>query len=139
MKYLILSFTLLLFDQAMAQNALIKSDFSSYGLAENLSENNLMVTKMDFSVYTKGSKLVALNTFDPNFQRTYLINKSWETISSGFMPSSNFLPNNNFISISGKNTMRQDSFNPYGANNVAAALVLGTFNNFISRLKKNRR
>lgn len=139
MKYLIFSFFLFLFGQVGAQNALTKSEFSSYALPGNSSVNSFAGKKMDFSVYTKGSKLVALNTVDANFQRTYLVNESGETISAGFMPSSYFLPNDNFIVISGKNTVRQDSFNPNGASNVAAALILGTFNNFISRLKKNKR
>ncbi|MCK5103024.1 MAG: hypothetical protein KAR17_09420 [Cyclobacteriaceae bacterium] len=139
MKYLTFSFLLILFGQAMAQDNLLMTESVYSSIHGVVPSNELLTLKRDFMDYTKGSKLLAVNTYDSNFQRAYLINKDGETISSGYMPSTHFLPNANFIVISGKSTNNKDSFNPYGATDVASAIVFGTFNNFISRLKKNRR
>ena len=139
MKYLAFLFLLILAMQSMAQDEFLKTELTIYSIHGFSSTNNFLNSKKDFMEYTKGSKIIAVNTYDSNFQRTYLINKDGETISSGFMPSSYFIPNDNFIVISGKYAVNQDSFNPYGANNMASAIILGTFNNFISRLKKNKR
>ena len=139
MKYLAFSFLFLLAGKAIAQDSLIKTEFTSYSIHGFAATDDFMNSKEDFMDYTKGTKLIAVNSYDSNFKRTYLIDKNGETISSGYMPSAYYLPNDNFIVISGKNTMNQDSFNPYGANNMASAILLGTFNNFISRLKKNKR
>ncbi|MCK5207313.1 MAG: hypothetical protein KAQ79_04810 [Cyclobacteriaceae bacterium] len=138
MKYLTFSFLLILFGQAMAQDNLLMTESVYSSIHGVIPSNELLTLKRDFMDYTKGSKLLAVNTYDSNFQRAYLINKDGETISSGYMPSTYFLPNDNFIVISGKNTKNKDSFNPYGATDVAFAIVFGTINNFISRLKKNR-
>ena len=123
----------------MAQVGFSETEVTSYSIYGFAPTNDFLSSKKDFMDYTKGSKILAVNTYDSNFQRTYLINKDGETISSGFMPSSYFMPNDNFIVIAGKYAVNQDSFNPYGANNMASAIILGTFNNFISRLKKNKR
>ena len=139
MKYLTFSFLLILFGQAMAQDNLLVTE-SVYSSTQGfVPSDNLLSPRRIFMDYSKGSKLLAVNTYDSYFQRSYIINKDGETISSGYMPSTYFLPNDNFIVISGKNTKNKDSFNPYGATDLASAIVFATFNNFISRLKKNRR
>jgi len=139
MKYLAFLFLLILAGQSMAQDEFLKTEPTSYSIQGFAATNDFLSSKKDFMDYTKGSKLIAINTNDSNFQRIYLINKDGETISSGFMPSSYFVPNDNFIVISGKYAVNQNSFNPFGANNMASAIILGTFNNFISRLKINKR
>ena len=59
--------------------------------------------------------------------------------NSDWIGRSYFLPNDNFIVISGKNTRSKDSFNPYGASDMTSAIIFGTFNNIISKLKIRRR
>lgn len=139
MKYLTFFFLLVLFSQALAQDNLLitESDNSSFNLFA--PSNQLLTPDIDFLNFTKGSKLLAVNTYDSNFQRTYLINKDGETISSGYMPSTYFLPNDNFLVISSKNINNKSSFNPYGAGDFASAIIIGVFNNFISKLKKKKR
>ena len=85
-----------------------------------------------------GNKLISVRTANPYFHKTYLINKNGETISSGFMPSVYFRPNDNLIVISGFND-KKDSFNPYGAYDMASVVLFSTLNSFISKLKINRR
>ena len=138
MKYLAFSFFLIFSGQVMAQNDLLVNE-SFYSLYRIVPSEKLLTPNTDFMDFTRDVKLIAVNTYDSNFQRTYLINKDGETISSGFMPSSYFLPNDNFIVISGKNTRSKDSFNPYGASDMTSAIIFGTFNNIISKLKIRRR
>lgn len=138
MKYLAFSIFLIFSTQLMAQDNLL-ADKSCYSIYSFGPSAKLMTPNTDFLNFTKDVKIVSVNTFDSNFQRTYLVNKDGETISSGFMPSSYFLPNHNLIVISGKNIRGKDSFNPYGASDMTSAIIIGTFNNFISKLKINRR
>ena len=122
----------------MAQDNLLVNE-SLYSIYIVVPSEKLLAPTTDFMDFTRDAKLIAVNTYYSNFQRTYMINKDGETISSGFMPSSYFLPNDNFIVISGKNTRSQDSFNPYGASDMTSAIIFGTFNNIISKLKISRR
>ncbi len=138
MKYLVFSFMLILSGQAMAQDSLLLNKSADSSIRMFVPVNEILVSNMAFMDCLKDSKLIKVNTYDPYFQRTYLITKQGETLSSGYMPSSYFVPNDNFIVISGKYT-NKDSFNPYGASDFASALFFGTFNNFISKLKINRR
>ena len=87
---------------------------------------------------TQRNKLISVPTANPYFHKTYLINKNGETISSGFMPSVYFRPNDNLIVISGFPD-KKNSFNPYGAYDMASMVLFSTFNSFISKLKINRR
>jgi hypothetical protein len=89
--------------------------------------------------FPKDVKLMAIASADGYFHRTYLIDQENESISSGFMPSPYFRPNNNLIVITGKRSMPRDSFNPYGADDLPSFIFFGTVNNFISRIKINRR
>ena len=139
MKYLVFSFLLILFGQAMAQDDLFMTESLFYS-NHSITPSDKPITPMKgFMDYTKGSKLLVVNTYDSNFQRTYLINKDGETISTGYMPSTYFLPSDNFLMISGKSTRNKNSLNPYGAADLASAIIIGTFNSFISKLKKKRR
>ena len=88
----------------------------------------------DFLTLPKSSRLVAVNTANPYFQKTYMIDKEGKTISSGFMPSTYFMPNDNFIVINGR-SRGNDSFNPYGAYDLSSMLLFGTINTFIPKFK----
>ena len=139
MKYFAFSLFLILSAQAMAQEKLSITNPVYFSAYWSRPSSELLTPNRDFLNYIKEVKLQSVNTYDSNFQRAYIINKDGETISSGFMPSSYFLPNDNFFVISGKSTITKDSFNPYGATTMASAIIFGTFNNFISKLKINRR
>jgi len=107
---------------------------------DHFSEGNLhSIPNPDYLDFSEGVKLISVSTSDVYFHKTYLVNQKGETISSGYMHSSYFLPNDNLIVISGHTNRIKDSFNPYGANDMTSMIVLATFNNFISRLKLNRR
>lgn len=108
--------------------------------------NNEMSQNFDFIGSTtelvnfpKDVKLMAVASADGYFHRTYVIDQKNESISSGFMPSPYFRPNNNLIVITGKRSTPRDSFNPYGADDLPSFIFFGTVNNFISRIKINRR
>ncbi len=138
MKYFIFSFFLMLSVQAMAQDKMLTNKRIDSSIKLFVPANRLFVSDMGFLDYHKDSSLIQVNTYDAYFQRAYLINKQGATISSGYMPSSYFKPNDNIIVISGKYT-NKDSFNPYGARDLPSALFFGTFNNFLSKLKINKR
>ena len=139
MKYLVFSFMFILFAQVEAQNNLLstKSVYHTINSVEYLYDSQ--APTKGYLDFTKDLKLISVNTTNPYFQKSYMINKEGETISSGFMPSSYFLPNDNLIVFSGTNTMNSDSFNPYGSSNLGSAILFGTFNSFISRWKKSKR
>jgi len=88
----------------------------------------------DYLTLPKGSRLIAVNTTNPYFQKSYMIDKEGKTISSGFMPSAYFMPNDNFIVINGR-SRGADSFNPYGAYDLSSMLLFGTINTFIPKFK----
>lgn len=129
----------ILFGQVEAQNNLLstKSVYHTISSVEYLYDSQ--APTKGYLDFTKDLKLISVNTTNPYFQRSYMINKEGETISSGFMPSSYFLPNDNLIVFSGTNTMNSDSFNPYGSSSLGSAILFGTFNSFISRWKKSKR
>lgn len=94
---------------------------------------------MSFLKYFEGVKLISVNTFDSNFQRTYLISQEGDVISSGLMPSVYFQANNNFIVLNANRSSFHDSYNPYGAKDVTSMILLGTFNSVLSRFKLKRK
>lgn len=135
MKYLAFFLLFNIIGQVVAQENMLATK-SIYSLTYQYAPtNDFLASSKDFLSFTKDLKLISISTVDSEFQRTYMINKDGETVSSGFMSSSYFLPNDNFIVISGKNTKNKDSFNPYGAYDMTSAIIFGTFNNFISRIK----
>lgn len=97
-------------------------------------KSNSVTPNPDFLALPKSSRLVAVNTANPYFQKTYMIDKEGRTISSGFMPSAYFKPNDNFIIINGR-SRGNDSYNPYGAYNLSSMLLFGTINTFIPKFK----
>ncbi len=139
MKYLAFFLLFNIIGQATAQENLLTAKSIYAPTYQFPPTNKYIASNKDFLSFTKDLKLVSISTVDSEFHRTYMINKDGETVSSGFMSSSYFLPNNNFIVITGKNTKNKDSFNPYGAYDMASAIIFGTFNNFISRIKKIKR
>ena len=84
-------------------------------------------------------KLISVASLDGYSHKTFMVDQEGEAISSGYMPSSYFRPNNNFIILTGKPHIRRDSFNPYGADDLPSLIFFGTVNNFLGRIKINRR
>ena len=139
MKYLVFSFMFILFGQVAAQDNLLSTNAVHYTINSVAYSYDLPILTKDYLDFTKDLKLISLNTSNPYLQRSYMINKEGETVSSGFMPTSYFLPNDNLIVLSGKNTMNRDSFNPYGSPDLPSAIIFGTLNSFISKWKKIKR
>jgi len=83
-------------------------------------------------------KFYAIASYGGDFHRTYLVNTDGESVDAGFMPSTLFRANSNPIVFTGHERVQRDSFNPYGASDLAGLLFFGTVNNFITkfRLKK---
>jgi hypothetical protein len=140
MKYFtLLSFFVLVDLTAKAQESIFVNNSMNFSIRRFAPTDEFLEANMAFLDHLKDSKLVVVNTSDSYFQHTYLVSKEGETISSGFMTSSYFTPNDNFIVISGNQLQNRDSFNPYEATNLKSALILGTINNFIHKLKINKR
>lgn len=139
MKYLVFSFMFILVGQVAAQNNLLPTKSVHYTIKSVVYSSDSPTPTKGYLDFTKDLTLISVNTTNPYFQRSYLINKEGETISSGFMPGSYFSPNDNVIVLSGKNTINRDSFNPYGSSDLPSAIFLGTLNSFISRWKKSKR
>ena len=137
MKYILFLFFIILscqsFGQVISYRTSLHSNTTGTNLSMKFTPNRLPVIPD-----VKGNKLISVRTTNPYFHRTYLINKNGETISSGFMPSAYFRPNDNLIVISGYSD-KKDSFNPYGAYDMASMVLFSTFNSFISKLKINKR
>ncbi len=83
--------------------------------------------------------IIYLNSPGGYFQRSWMLDEKSVAVSTGFMPAVFFMPNRNFLVVSGKNIEGRDSFNPYGAKDMPAALFFGAFNNFLSRFRWNKR
>jgi hypothetical protein len=140
MKYFTFLFLLVLIGQtAKAQESIYVNISMDFSIKRFAPTDEFLMANMGFMSHLKDSKLIVVNTSDPYFQRTYLVDKDGETISSGFMSSTYFSPNDNSIVISGGLSHNRDSFNPYGASDLKSALILGTVNNFIQKLKINKR
>lgn len=123
----------------MAQERIL-SKYSVYAPIRGFASNKMILnSNLGFMDYLKDSKLIKVNTSNPYFQRTYLIDKGGETLSSGYMPSAFFSPNDNLIVITGMNRSSADSFNPYRASDLTSAIFFGTLNNFISKMKIKKR
>ena len=92
---------------------------------------------IDFQMlsWPKQSHLVSISDEAGQLQRTFALNEDSKTISSGFMPVSYFRPNDNLIVINAVGYRNRDSLNPYGAKDMPSAILLGTINNFVSKLK----
>lgn len=100
---------------------------------------NFNTTNFDLAKITTGSKLISVGSNDVIFNRTYLVNKDGESLSNGFGPAPYFRPNDNLVVVTGSNYNKRDSFNPYGADDVASVIILSTVNTFISRIKSGKR
>lgn len=85
------------------------------------------------------ANLVSVTDEAGQFQKTYALDEDGQTISSGFRPAAYFSPNDNLLVIIGGGKRNKDSLNPYGAKDMPSAILLGTINNFISRLKIGNR
>jgi len=139
MRYLLLLVLVLGLNKLLAQQStdeLFSSDFIE---GQHFLEMHSSSPNPEFLDFNEGAKLITISTGDIYFYKSYLVNKRGETLSAGYMPSSYFLPNDNPIVISGYTNRVKDSFNPYGANDMASMIVLATFNNFISLIKWNRK
>jgi hypothetical protein len=140
MKYI--GFLILFFplnQSSFAQKSTINTFPLSLAYNYNLQEEQFTSPNPDLLNISNGAKLISISTSDIYFHKTYLINKEGESLSSGYMQSPYFLPNDNLIVISGHTNRRKDSFNPYGAYDMVSMVVLGTFNKFLSRIKRNKR
>lgn len=89
--------------------------------------------------WPRQSELVSVSDEAGQLQKTYALNEDGETISSGFRPAAYFSPNDNLLVISAGGNQNKDSLNPNGAKDMPSAILLGTINNFISRLKIGNR
>ncbi len=85
--------------------------------------------------WPKQTNLISISDESGQFQKTYGLNEDGKTISSGFMPVAYFRPNDNLIVINAEGIRKKDSLNPYGARDMPSAILLGTINNFVSKLK----
>ena len=118
--------------------------FSQDDITRGISSKNFMYLSthqpdLAFLRDLNDTKIVSIRTSNKFFNKSYLISKNGDALSSGFMSTSNFLPNDNLIVVSGQNTSQRDSFNPYGAYDMTSMIILSTFNTFISRIKIKRR
>lgn len=106
-------------------------------------QNYMMLSKhqpeLAFLDDLRDSKIISVRTNNEFFNKSYLIGKNGNALSTSFMSSSNFVPNDNLIVVSGQNMRQRDSFNPYGAYDMTSMIVLSTFNTFLSRIRINRR
>ena len=138
MKKICIIFLVFVQFQAFAQNSLkiMHPSTSIYFYSD--SSYSQATPNPEFLKIPKNNQLVTINTFDSNFQNSFLINEKGETISRGHMPSSYYMPNGNPLVISGRTSVK-DSFNPYGASDVISMLFYGSCNTFISFLKKNKK
>lgn len=139
MKYTCFLLLLLIASGAMGQEQLARIQAQSNMFVREMQALPGMAPNQDFLSLPKDLKLIALSSPDGAFHRTYLVNAEGESVSSGFMPSSYFMANNNLIVVTGKPQVRRDSFNPYGAEDLATILLFGTVNNFIGKLRIGRR
>ncbi len=140
MKYLVALFVLFISSIAYAQDAItgIKAPALSFEKTYIGDPLFLNAHNVELNIPSKVN-LLAVAASDGFFHRTYALDTEGETISSGFMPSPYYMPNNNLLIITGKQYRRRDSLNPYGADDLAEWIFLGTVNNFISRLRLGRR
>jgi len=139
MKYVFLSFLLFCAIDLAAQDDGASIFSINDPIPTLFYSNDHVMPNMDFLELERDLKLIAVNTSNPYFQRSYMIDKNGETISSGFMPSAYFLPNDNFIVISGANNWNQDSYNPYGSTDLSSMILFGTVNTVLSKFKFKRR
>lgn len=138
MKFLFSIFFCLLVNQSFAQNSLMQN-LPHTNSGSSFNSQVYESPYLSFLNNNKGVKLVSVNTSNIYFQKSYLIDKNGNTLSTGFMSTSYFLPNDNLLVISGQNNQNRNSFNPYGASDISSLIISSTFNAFISRLKNKRR
>lgn len=102
---------------------------------------NIQSRAIDYRMLTwpAQANLVSVSDEAGQFQKTYALNGNGQTISSGFSPVAYFMPNENLLVICADGNRRRDSLNPYGAKDMPSAILLGTVNNFISKLKIGNR
>ncbi len=89
--------------------------------------------------WPKQTELISVSDEAGQLHKSYALTEDNKTISSGFMPISYFRANDNLLVINAEGNRRRDSLNPYGARNMSSAILLGTINNFISKLKIGKR
>jgi hypothetical protein len=120
--------------QSFAQERLTGIQLAQVSV-QNAADSRLMMPNDDFLALPKEVHLISVSSYTGSFQKSYLVNNEGEVLSSGFMHSSHFMPNNNLIVITGEPAIAKDSFNPYGARDMASMLLFGTLNNFITKLR----
>lgn len=139
MRYLAVALILLFSFSVYGQDDLPRIQTPSLMNFEVQEDLHFVEPSEDFLNFPTNVKLMALASSDGYFHKTYAVDPEGEALSSGYMPSPYFKPNNNFIVITGKQQIHRDSFNPYGADDLPSLIFFGTVNNFISRLRINRR
>lgn len=138
MKYLSFFVFIFIIGQGLAQESVeVVPEIQLMGSEHSMISFN--TSNFDLAKITTGSKLISIGSNDVFFNRTYLVNRDGESLSNGFGPAPYFRPNDNLIVITGSNYNKRDSFNPYGADDVASVIILSTVNTFISRIKSGRR
>ncbi len=132
MKVKCICFLLFLSTYSFAQDDLVLKISPIKTPIDFRSTNEMISPNLDFFGMNSHLKLIAVNTSNPYFQRTYMVDSHGQTVSSGFMPSAYFLPNNNFIVINGSINQGQDSYNPYGSTDFSSMIFLGAINSIIT-------
>ena len=139
MRYLAVAFIIFFSFSVYGQDGMarIQAPFMmNFDMQKNLT---FVEPTEEFLNFPANVNLLAVASSDGYFHKTYTVNPEGESVSSGYMPAPYFRPNNNFIVITGKQHIPRDSFNPYGADDLPSLIFFGTVNNFISRLRINRK
>lgn len=139
MKYFIVFFFLIFGVKVVAQERLARLHVSITCHAQTFHNPSIRGIDENLLKWPQNGKLYSVALSDGYFHRTYVVDKNGETISSGFMPSMYFRANSNPIVFAGQKYMKRDSFNPYGAGDLAEMLFFGTVNNFITKLRFKKR
>lgn len=130
---ILIASTLLVSNQSIAQEVKFNTQMS-------FLKSSYTSPTFDDSFYTKelpSSKIIFMRLPNAYFNQTFLVHKSGNVISSSFSNAQYFRPNYNAV-VFGAGTASQDSFNPYGSNDMGSALVSGTINKLIGIFSKNR-
>ena len=83
--------------------------------AKELSVQNYMMLSrhqpdLTFLDDLRDSKIISVRTTNEFFNKSYLISKNGDALSTCYLSSSNFVPNDNLIVVSGQNIRQRDSF-----------------------------
>lgn len=118
----------------------VQAQTSNYQYSKLFLKTNYNAIGFDETFYTKelpALKPIYVRTPNPQFNQSFLIHESGNSIVSGFTNAQYFRPNNNPL-VFGAGVAEQDSFNPYGATDMGSALVSGSINKLIGVLSKGK-